>query len=89
MEKCTFCIQRIRFAQNDAKVRNRELQDGDITPACVQTCPADAFVFGDAHDPNSRVSRSKADERGYHVLDMLNARPSILYLEKVIREAEA
>ena len=85
MEKCTFCIQRIRFAQNDAKVRGRELVDGEITPACVQTCPADAFVFGDAHDPDSRVSRSKADARGYNVFDMLNARPGITYLERVIR----
>jgi len=89
MEKCTYCIQRIRFAQNDAKVRGRELVDGDIMPACVQTCPADAFVFGDAHDPNSRVSRSKQDARGYHVFDMLNARPGITYLERVIRGAEA
>ena len=85
MEKCTFCIQRIRFAQNDAKVRGRELADGDIAPACVQTCPADAFVFGDAHDPASRVSHRKTDERGYAVFDMLNTRPGITYLERVIR----
>ncbi len=89
MEKCTFCIQRIRFAQNDAKVRKRGLQDGDITPACVQTCPTEAFVFGDAHDPNSRVSRSKTDARGYHVFDMLNAKPGITYLERVITDGEA
>ncbi len=86
MEKCTFCVQRIRFAQNDAKVRNRELADGDITPACVQTCPADALVFGDAHDPSSRVNRNKADARGYRVFEMLNARPGITYLERVIHD---
>jgi len=89
MEKCTFCVQRIRFAQNDAKVRGRELSDGDVTPACVQTCPADAFVFGDAHDPASRVSSRRKDERGYAVFDMLNTRPGITYLERVIRGAEA
>jgi molybdopterin-containing oxidoreductase family iron-sulfur binding subunit len=89
MEKCTFCVQRIRFAQNDAKVRNRTLADGDITPACVQTCPADAMVFGDAHDPASRVSRSKTDPRGYRVFEMLNTRPGITYLERVIHDGKA
>jgi len=89
MEKCTFCVQRIRFAQNDAKVRKRELADGDITPACAQTCPADAIVFGDAHDPGSRVRRLKGDARSYHVLDMLNTRPGITYLERVIAGGEA
>jgi len=89
MEKCTFCVQRIRFAQNDAKVRGRALADGDITPACAQTCPADAIVFGDAHDPHSRVSRSKTDARGYHALDLLNTKPGITYLERVIATEEA
>jgi anaerobic selenocysteine-containing dehydrogenase/Fe-S-cluster-containing dehydrogenase component len=89
MEKCTFCIQRIRFAQNDARVRRRELADGDITPACAQTCPAEAIVFGDAHDPNSRVSRGKQDRRGYHVFDLLNTQPGITYLERVIADGEA
>jgi Fe-S-cluster-containing dehydrogenase component len=89
MEKCTFCVQRIRFAQNDAKVRKRELQDGDIVPACAQTCPAGAIVFGDAHDAASRLSRVKQDARGYHVFDMLNTRPGITYLERVIDEGKA
>jgi anaerobic selenocysteine-containing dehydrogenase/Fe-S-cluster-containing dehydrogenase component len=89
MEKCTFCIQRIRFAQNDAKVRKRQLADGDILPACAQTCPADAILFGDAHDRDSRISRSKTDRRGYQVFDMLNTRPGITYLERVIADGEA
>ena len=88
MEKCTFCVQRIRFGQNDAKVRKRDLADGEITPACAQTCPAEAIVFGDAHDPGSRVSRLKQDARGYAALDMLNTRPGITYLERVIAPAE-
>jgi molybdopterin-containing oxidoreductase family iron-sulfur binding subunit len=88
MEKCTFCVQRIRFAQTDAKVRKRDLADGDITPACAQTCPAEAIVFGDAHDPGSRLNQSKQDARGYWALDMLNTRPGITYLERVIAPAE-
>jgi anaerobic selenocysteine-containing dehydrogenase/Fe-S-cluster-containing dehydrogenase component len=89
MEKCTFCVQRIRFAQNDAKVRNRELVDGDVTPACAQTCPAGAIVFGDAHEAASRLNRVKGDARGYQVFDMLNTRPGITYLERVIDEVKA
>ncbi|MBI1723086.1 MAG: molybdopterin-dependent oxidoreductase [Gemmatimonadetes bacterium] len=89
MEKCTFCVQRIRFAQNDARVRGATLRDGDVTPACAQTCPADAITFGDAHDPNSRVSRKKLDERGYHVFQQLNTKPGITYLRRVIRSGEA
>jgi anaerobic selenocysteine-containing dehydrogenase/Fe-S-cluster-containing dehydrogenase component len=88
MEKCTFCVQRIRFAQNDAKVRKRTLADGDVTPACVQTCPTEAFIFGDAHDSASRVSRAKQDPRGYQALGMLNTKPGVTYLERVVRDAE-
>ena len=84
MEKCTFCVQRIRFAQNDARVRGRDLADGDITPACAQTCPADAITFGNAMDPGSRVSRLKGDRRGYHVLEVLNTKPGITYLTRIV-----
>jgi molybdopterin-containing oxidoreductase family iron-sulfur binding subunit len=89
MEKCTFCVQRIRFAQNDARVSGRTLRDGGLTTACAQTCPAGAIIFGDAHDPNSRVSRRKQDERGYHVFQQLNTRPGITYLSRVIHAEEA
>ena len=89
MEKCTFCVQRIRFAQNDAKVRDRPLRDGDITPACAQTCPADAITFGNAKDPESRVSRTKQDERGYTVFPQLNTKPAITYLARVVHAGEA
>jgi len=89
MEKCTFCVQRIRFAQNDARVRNRQLADGDITPACAQTCPSEAITFGNAHDPESRVSRLKRDDRGYHVLAELNTRPGITYLARVVHMAQS
>lgn len=84
MEKCTFCIQRIRIAKDNAKDDNRRrLRDGEVTPACVQSCPSEAMVFGDMNDPNSKVSILSKNKRGYHVLEKLNTKPSIVYLQKV------
>jgi molybdopterin-containing oxidoreductase family iron-sulfur binding subunit len=84
MEKCTFCVSRIRFAQNDARVRGVELGDGSVTPACAQTCPSGAIVFGNANDNMSRVSRSKRDARGYRVFEQLNTKPGVTYLARVV-----
>jgi molybdopterin-containing oxidoreductase family iron-sulfur binding subunit len=87
MEKCTFCVQRIRHAQNDARVRGRALTDGEVTPACAQTCPSDAIVFGDVRATGSRVARVKSDARGYTVFAQLNTRPGITYLSRVVHGA--
>jgi molybdopterin-containing oxidoreductase family iron-sulfur binding subunit len=84
MEKCTFCNQRIRSAELEAKMNGRELKDGEIQPACVQSCPADVFVFGDLMDENSRVSQKiKNDLRRYQVLRELNTKPAVFYLKKL------
>jgi molybdopterin-containing oxidoreductase family iron-sulfur binding subunit len=83
MEKCTFCVQRIRGAQNAARLADRTVQDGDIVPACAQTCPSEAIVFGDLNDPHSRVHQLAEDPRGYHVLARLNTKPGITYLARV------
>ncbi len=83
MEKCTFCVQRIRGAQHQATLEGREVGDGEIVTACQQTCPADAIVFGNLKDPNSRVSQLAGSGRGYHVLESLNTYPGITYLKKV------
>ena len=88
MEKCTFCVQRIRFAQNTAKALKRDPLDGEIVPACAQTCPSDAIVFGDANDPDSRVAHAKVDARGYGVFASLNTRPGITYLQRVLHGGE-
>jgi molybdopterin-containing oxidoreductase family iron-sulfur binding subunit len=84
MEKCTFCVQRIRHAQNDARVRNIDVADAAVQPACAETCPAGAITFGNANDPESTVSGVKRDERGYHVFEMLNTKPGVTYLTRVI-----
>src|SRR6266498_3327391 len=69
MEKCTFCVQRIRHAELAAKETQREIRDGEVVPACAQTCPTRAMVFGDLDDPNSEVSRTIKSSRSYHVLE--------------------
>jgi anaerobic selenocysteine-containing dehydrogenase/Fe-S-cluster-containing dehydrogenase component len=83
MEKCTFCVQRIRDAQNHARVEDRAVSDGEIVPACAQTCPGNAIVFGNVKDPNSLVARVAASGRGYRVLEGLNTQSAITYLKRV------
>jgi molybdopterin-containing oxidoreductase family iron-sulfur binding subunit len=89
MEKCTFCVQRIRGAQHHARLEDRTVADGEIVPACAQTCPSEAIVFGDLNDPKSRVHALAEDPRGYHVLAGLNTKPGITYLAKVTAGVEA
>jgi len=88
MEKCTFCVQRIRGGQHQARIEGRTLADGEIRTACQQTCPADAIEFGNLTDPASRVAQLAADARGYRVLDGLNTKPAVTYLMKVRNVAE-
>ncbi len=83
MEKCTFCVQRIMKARNDANAEGRDVNDGEVTTACAQTCPANAIVFGNLRDPNSRVSRLTRSGRAYHMLGELNTRPAVTYLKAV------
>lgn len=84
MEKCTFCVHRINAAKDKAKDLGHTLKDGDVTPACVQSCPTQALTFGNLNDPNSRVSKLAKHERAYKVLDHhINTQPAVSYLERI------
>ncbi len=83
MEKCTFCVQRIKEAENRATLEKREIQPDEFTVACAQACPSRAIVFGDAADPKWSVSKLVNDERAYHVFEELNTYTAVVYLKKV------
>lgn len=83
MEKCTFCVQRIMEARSDAIAEGRELKGTDVTTACQQACPTNAIVFGDANDPESRISKLREHTLAYHVLEELNIKPNVTYIAKL------
>lgn len=84
MEKCTFCVQRIREGKNNAQNEGRPVRDGEIQPACASSCPTEAITFGNLLDQESQVYRNSQDARAYKVLDFeLNTQPAISYLARV------
>ena len=83
MEKCTFCVQRLNRAKQAAARAGRQVQDGEVQPACVQACPTDALVFGNWQDPNSRINRLANSPRAYKLLEELGTEPLVVYLKAV------
>jgi len=82
MEKCTFCVQRIKAAEIQAKAERRALRDGEIVPACAQSCPPGALVFGDLNDPESEAGRLAQSNRAFRLLEDLGTRPKVIYLQR-------
>ncbi|MBI1367886.1 MAG: 4Fe-4S dicluster domain-containing protein [Planctomycetes bacterium] len=83
MEKCTFCVQRIKAVTIPAKNEGRNVEDGQIVTACQQTCPTQAITFGDLSDPNSKVSQQFKNDRAYEMLRDLNVRARTRYLARI------
>ncbi len=84
MEKCTYCVQRINRSKIKAKNENRPILDGEVVPACAQTCPTQAITFGDLADRSSEVSKKQRDDRSYAMLRQLNVKPRTQYLARVV-----
>lgn len=82
MEKCTFCVQRIKASEVQAAAEKRDVRDGEIQPACVQSCPTKAMVFGDLSDPHSEVSRLAHSNRATKLLGELGTLPKVTYLQR-------
>lgn len=89
MEKCTFCVQRIREVEYLALREHRKIKDGEIKPACVQSCPTKVYTFGDLLDTKSQVTKIiQCNPRAYQVLKELNTKPAVIYLKKVINDED-
>jgi anaerobic selenocysteine-containing dehydrogenase/Fe-S-cluster-containing dehydrogenase component len=87
MEKCSFCVQRIREAENRATAEKRPLKPDEFTTACAASCPSRALIFGDVADANWTVTQMAKDARAYHVFEELNTYTAVVYLKKVNHQA--
>jgi molybdopterin-containing oxidoreductase family iron-sulfur binding subunit len=83
VEKCTFCVHRLQHAKEQARAENRELQEIDYQPACVESCPTDAISFGDLSNPASQVSELKRSPRAFQLLEELGTEPKVYYLSEI------
>jgi MoCo/4Fe-4S cofactor protein with predicted Tat translocation signal len=83
MEKCTFCVQRIMEAREDAIRENKPLKGSDVHTACQDACITTAIHFGDMNDLGSEINKYRNHKLGYHVLENLNTKPNVTYLAKL------
>jgi Fe-S-cluster-containing dehydrogenase component len=89
MEKCTFCVQRIRRSEEDALSTGVAMKDGDVVPACAQACPPSAIIFGDLNDPNSKISEAMKEQkpRIFRLLEELGTEPAVYLLKGGVSHA--
>ncbi len=83
IEKCSFCVQHIMAAREQAIKEGRELLPNEVKTTCQTACPTDAIVFGDANNPKSDINKHRKHDLSYHVLEELNVRPNVTYLAKI------
>ncbi|MBV8073557.1 MAG: 4Fe-4S dicluster domain-containing protein [Acidobacteriaceae bacterium] len=83
MEKCTYCVQRIREAEITSRNENRFIRDGEVKTACQQACPTQAITFGDKNNPNNAVAKQRAEKLNYALYAELNTRPRTTYLAEL------
>jgi molybdopterin-containing oxidoreductase family iron-sulfur binding subunit len=83
MEKCTYCVQRIRYAEIVAEREGRPIKDGEVVTACQAACPSAAIAFGDLNDDHAVVNRWKTEPTNYGLLAELNTMPRTTYLASV------
>jgi len=82
VEKCTFCHHRLMRAREQARAEGREVSSEDYVPACVETCPAEAMVFGDLDDPHSQAAVLAESPRAFRWMEELGTRPKVVYLRE-------
>jgi MoCo/4Fe-4S cofactor protein with predicted Tat translocation signal len=83
IEKCTFCVQNIMEARENAIRDGRELNADEVKTSCQSACPTEAIVFGDSNNPDSKVTSHREHDLSYHVLEELNIKPNVTYLAKI------
>jgi molybdopterin-containing oxidoreductase family iron-sulfur binding subunit len=83
MEKCTYCVQRIRRAEMDVRMQDRQLPPGAVITACQQACPTGAIQFASLDDVNSETVRRRSEPRSYFALHEVGTRPRNMYLAKI------
>lgn len=87
VEKCTFCHHRLQKAKEIARAEGRTLREEDYIPACAQTCPTGALIFGDLENPKSQVFLLSRSPRAFRLLEELGTEPKVFYLTEGERHA--
>ena len=65
-----------------AKKEKRKIKEGEVVPACVETCPSEALYFGDLNDPKSQVSKLSKSRRAFRLMEELGTEPKVYYLKE-------